>query len=60
MKEFLSRELFCVGRGEKVLHTQCLKCSWFAAGSEEAIGIAQRAHKCRMAVELEPEPQPAR
>ncbi len=56
MKEFRTKEIFCLQRGAKILRTECVKCSWFAAGSEKAIEVAARAHKCPMAIELNPNP----
>ncbi len=53
MKDFRTEEIFCLQRGTKILRTECLKCSWFAAGSEQAVEVAERAHKCPMAIELD-------
>ncbi len=53
MKEFRTEEIFCLQRGVKILRSECLKCSWFAAGSEQAVAVAERAHQCPMAIELE-------
>ncbi len=55
MNDFFSEEIFCLQRGIKIMRSECLKCSWFAAGSEEAVRVAERAHKCPMAIELERE-----
>ncbi len=57
--KFHSEEIFCLQRGTKIMRTECLKCSWFAAGSEKAVAVAQRAHKCPMALELRKAAKPA-
>jgi len=39
-------EILCLRLGRKVVRAECLKCAWFAAGSEEAVAVAERAHVC--------------
>ncbi len=54
MKNFYS-EMFCPRQGTCVRQTQCLHCTWFAVGTDAAIAIAERAHKCYARRELCPE-----
>lgn len=58
MKNFYS-EVFCSRQGTFVRHTQCRHCPWFAAGTDEAIAIAARAHQCRGMHDERPVPEPA-
>ncbi len=46
MKKKYHSEIVRLRQGLTLLRTYCLKCPWYATGSESAIAIAERAHQC--------------